>query len=208
EIKVIDFGIAAELINERHFNSDLFEGTCLYIAPEQTGKINRRVDFRSDLYSTGVTLYEIFTGKPPFDGDELEVIHSHIAKIPLEPKNVCNEIPSTISDIIMKLLSKNAEDRYQTASGLKYDLEYCLENFYSRERILNFQIAQKDLSNSFEIPQKLYGREEDIGKLKDLLKSTDENSLRMLLISGYSGIGKTTIIQEISQEVICKGGQR
>lgn len=205
EIKIIDFGIATELINDRHYNSNTFEGTCLYISPEQTGKINRLVDFRSDLYSTGVTLYEVFTGKPPFAGDELEIIYSHIAKIPVEPKTVSNEIPSTISDIIMKLLSKNAEDRYQTAAGLKYDLQYCLENLYTRDKIIDFRIAQNDMSNRFEIPQKLYGRENDINKLKDLIKCTKKDGAKILLVSGYSGIGKTTIIQEISQDIYCKG---
>jgi len=200
EIKVIDFGISSELIEKGHIKPNLFEGTCLYVSPEQTGKINRIVDFRSDLYSAGVTFYEIFTGKPPFEGDELEIIYSHIAKMPLEPKFVCKEIPSTISDIIMKLLSKNAEDRYKTALGLKYDLQYCLDNIYSSEKINIFRIAQKDVSNRFEIPQKLYGRENDFDKIKDLLKSR----IRMLVISGYSGVGKTAIIEEISQEFFCK----
>ncbi|NLE00855.1 MAG: AAA family ATPase, partial [Fibrobacter sp.] len=207
EIKVIDFGLSTELTNENIFNARVFEGTCLYISPEQTGKINRPVDFRSDLYSAGVTLYELFTGKPPFDGDELEIVHSHIAKIPVAPKIVSNEIPSLVSDIIMKLLSKNAEDRYQTAAGLRYDLKYILDNFYSREKISGFIIAQKDISNRFEIPQKLYGRDNDISKLKEMLTSTEKNSTKMILISGYSGIGKTVTIQEISQDVICQGGR-
>ncbi len=207
EIKVIDFGLSTELTNENMFNSRVFEGTCLYISPEQTGKINRPVDFRSDLYSAGATLYELFTGKPPFFGDELEIVHSHIAKIPIAPKIVSNEIPSLISDIIMKLLSKNAEDRYQTAAGLRYDLKYILDNFYSREKITGFIIAQKDISNRFKIPQKLYGRDHDIFKLKEMLISTEINSKKMILISGYSGIGKTATIQEISQDVICRGGR-
>jgi diguanylate cyclase (GGDEF)-like protein len=207
EIKVIDFGLSTEVSNETVFNSHIFEGTCLYISPEQTGKINRPVDYRSDLYSAGATLYELFTGKPPFDGDELEVIHSHIAKIPVEPKKVRNEIPPIISDIIMKLLSKSAEDRYQTAAGLRYDLKYFQDNFSSREKITGFRIAQKDFSNRFEIPQKLYGRENDCNKLMEMLTGSYSNSMRLLLISGYSGVGKTTIIQEISQDIILHGGR-
>jgi len=205
KIKIIDFGISSELIDKGHIKPNIFEGTCLYVSPEQTGKINKVVDFRSDLYSAGVTFYELFTGKPPFEGDELEIIYSHIAKMPLEPKFVCNEIPSTISDIIMKLLSKNAEDRYKTASGLKYDLQYCLDNFYSSEKIINFKIAQKDVSNRFEIPQKLYGRENELTKLKELLNGTIKSRIRMLAVSGYSGVGKTAIIEELSQEFFCKG---
>lgn len=207
EIKLIDFGISSELMDKGHINPNKFEGTCLYVSPEQTGKINRIVDFRSDLYSAGVTFYEIFTGKPPFEGDELEIIYSHIAKMPLEPKFVCNEIPSTISDIIMKLLSKNAEDRYKTASGLKSDLQYCLENIYSSGKINNFLIAQKDVSNRFEIPQKLYGRENDLIKIKNLLNGSIENHIRMLIVSGYPGVGKTAIIEEVSQEFFCKGSR-
>lgn len=207
EIKVIDFGISTELTTTNIFNTRVYEGTCHYIAPEQTGKVNRPVDFRSDLYSLGVTLYELFTGTPPFNGDELEIIHSHIAKIPAKPSTVYNEIPSIISDIIMKLLSKNAEDRYQTAAGLRYDLKYFLDNFYSREKIIGFKIAQKDISNRFEIPQKLYGRDNDRTKLMEMITGTDTNSMRMLLISGYSGVGKTALIQEISQDIICNGGR-
>lgn len=207
KIKIIDFGISSELIDKGYIKPNMFEGTFLYVSPEQTGKINRIVDFRSDLYSAGVTFYELFTGKPPFDGDELEIIYSHIAKMPLDPKTVCNEIPSTISDIIMKLLSKNAEDRYKTASGLKNDLQYCLDNIHSSEKIINFRIAQKDVSNRFEIPQKLYGRENDLIKLKNLLNSSIENRIRMLVVSGYPGVGKTAIIEEMSQEFFCKGSR-
>ncbi len=183
----------------------ILEGTCLYISPEQTGKINRIIDQRSDLYSVGVTLYELFTGKLPFTGDDLEVIYGHIAKKPISPIEVNSEIPQIISEIIMKLLSKNTEDRYQTSLGLKYDLEYCLENLHKRKKIIDYKIAQNDISNNFQIPQKLYGREEEIKVLKEVIDNIGKNKVRLILLSGYPGIGKTSIVQEIMNDVINNG---
>lgn len=206
ELKVIDFGISSDLNSEKLQFMAKLEGTCLYIPPEQTGKINRIIDQRSDLYSVGVTLYELFTGKVPFTGDDLEVIHGHLAKKPIEPKIVNSEVPQIISDIIMKLLSKNSEDRYQTALGLKYDLEFCLRNLKISKEIINFEIGQNDISNKFQIPQKLYGREEEIRTLKDVIKSIGQNKVKLTLISGYPGIGKTSIVHEIINDVIDKGG--
>ncbi len=207
ELKIIDFGISTDLNSEKPRFMTKLEGTCLYIPPEQTGKINRIVDQRSDLYSVGVTLYELFTGKLPFTGDDLEVIHGHLAKKAIEPKIVDNEIPQIISDIIMKLLSKNSEDRYQTALGLKYDLELCYNNLKISKEIVDFKIAQNDISTKFQIPQKLYGREEEIRILKDVINKIGHNKVKLTLISGYPGIGKTSIVNEIINDVIDKGGR-
>lgn len=207
ELKVIDFGISTDLKSEKLQYLSKLEGTCLYIPPEQTGKINRIIDQRSDLYSVGVTLYELFTGKVPFTGDDLEVIHGHLAKMPIEPSEVNSEIPHIISEIIMKLLSKNTEDRYQTAFGLKYDLEYCLENLQVRKKITSFKLAQSDLPTNFQIPQKLYGRDEEIKILKDLIQNIGNNQVKLLLISGYPGIGKTAIVHEIMNATIDKGSR-
>ncbi len=206
ELKVIDFGISTDLNSEKLQFMAKLEGTCLYIPPEQTGKINRIIDQRSDLYSLGVTLYELFTGKVPFTGDDLEVIHGHLARKPVEPKIVNSEVPQIISDIIMKLLSKNSEDRYQTALGLKYDLEFCLRNLKIIKEIIDFKIGQNDISSKFQIPQKLYGREEEIRTLKDIIKNIRHNKAKLTLISGCPGIGKTSIVNEIINDVIDKGG--
>lgn len=206
QLKVIDFGISSDLSIEKHQNLCALDGTLLYVSPEQTGKVNRIIDYRSDLYSLGVTLYEIFTEKLPFTGDDAEIIYGHIAKIPEEPKKVNHQIPSAISDIIMKLMAKNAEDRYQSLLGLKDDLVYCLENFKISGRIINFEIAQKDISRRFQIPQKLYGREKELDKLIQIFEALQTSEVKLLLVSGYSGIGKTSIIREMYQIIINKGG--
>lgn len=207
ELKIIDFGISTDLKSEKIQYMSVLEGTCLYMSPEQTGKINRIIDQRSDLYSVGVTLYELFTGSLPFTGNDLEVIYGHIAKKPIPPIEINNEIPHIISDIIMKLLSKNTEDRYQTVAGLKYDLEYCLENLHKKKKINDYKLAQNDISNIFQIPQKLYGRNEEIGVLKEVINNIGKSKIRLVLISGYAGIGKTSIVQEVMNDIINKGGR-
>ncbi len=204
QIKIIDFGISTDFKSEKPQNLFTLEGTLPYISPEQTGKVNRTIDYRSDYYSLGVTLYEIFTGQLPFSGDGLEIAYSHIAKIPKEPKVVNNEIPTAISDIIMKLMAKNAEDRYQSIPGLKYDLIYCLENLESRQKLINFETAQKDFSDKFQVPEKLYGREKEVENLVKAFESLESSELKLLLVAGYSGIGKTTIIKEFYKLIVNK----
>jgi len=207
QVKIIDFGISTNLKMEEPQNSSFIEGTVQYISPEQTGKVNRVIDYRSDFYSLGITLYEMFTGVLPFDGDELEIVYGHIAKIPKEPKVICNRIPIAISDIILRLLAKNAEDRYQSLSGIKYDLLYCLENLESEEMLISFKIAQKDFLNRFQIPQKLYGREKELEDLREIFEDLETTKLRLLLVSGFSGIGKTALIREMNKEIINQGGR-
>ena len=168
--------------------------------------MNRTIDYRSDYYSLGVTLYEIFTGTLPFTGTDAEILHSHIARQPADPSSVNSEIPEILSSIILKLMAKNAEDRYQTLSGVKSDLEHCFRNITSGKTDSNFLICQNDISKKFIIPQKLYGRESELNLLKTRLTASDQNRLRMLLISGYSGIGKTSIVNEISKRIIEKDG--
>jgi serine/threonine protein kinase len=149
EIKIIDFGLATRytLKTQNLANPQHLEGTLTYISPEQTGRMNRSVDYRSDLYSLGIVLYEMFTKKLPFeDKDNMELIHSHIAKIPIPPNDINNEIPKVLSDIILKLLSKNAEDRYQSAFGLKYDLELMYKNLQASSDLEAFQLGKKDFS--------------------------------------------------------------
>ncbi len=207
QIKMIDFGLSTHLNNESPQTLSILEGTIPYISPEQTGKIYRFIDYRSDLYSLGITFYEIFTGRLPFYGDNIEVIHGHIAKEPKKPIEIDTEIPLIISNIILKLISKNAEDRYQSALGLKFDLEYCLTNLNSKENLKCFTIGKNDVSERFQIPQKLYGREKEVNTLINTIDNIDKNQTGLLLVSGYSGIGKTAVIQEIINAVINKGGR-
>lgn len=160
EIKITDFSISTILPREIQFltNPDVLEGTLAYISPEQTGRMNRGIDYRTDYYSLGVTLFELLTGELPFNNDKpLELIYCHISQQPSAKKIINSNIPGIISEIICKLMEKNAEDRYQSACGLKYDLELCLQQQQKNQRIEPFELATKDISDQFSIPDKLYG---------------------------------------------------
>ncbi|MDP4180018.1 MAG: AAA family ATPase [Bacillota bacterium] len=210
QVKIIDFGISAELIREapQCVNLDILEGSLDYISPEQTGRINRPVDYRTDLYSLGVTFYELFTGQLPFKGnDELEIIYSHIAKTPIPPREINPEIPAILSDIVLKLISKTAEERYQSALGLIKDLEYCQQYLYSMGEIdRSFIPGKGDILDRFEIPHKLYGREEEIEMMIDGFEKAADGGREFLLVSGYSGIGKSSLIHEIRKPIIGRKG--
>ncbi len=209
QVKIIDFGISAELIREapHSINLNILEGTLEYISPEQTGRINRPVDYRTDLYSLGVTFYEIFTGQLPFEFDnEIEIIYSHIAKTPTPPKEINPEIPVALSDIVMKLISKAAEERYQTALGLKRDLEYCLQFLVQKKEISGLILGKGDFDYRFEIPHKLYGRESEIERMIKGFEKAADGHCQLLLVSGYSGIGKTSLIHEIRKPITGKKG--
>ena len=160
-LKIIDFGISTQLSREKPTlkNPNVLEGTLPYISPEQTGRMNRGLDYRTDFYSLGVSFYELLTGTVPFTStDALELVHCHIAKMPLALENR-EEIPRILSDIVLKLMAKNAEDRYQSAWGLKADLETCLTQRSATGKIEPFPLGLQDISDRFQIPQKLYGRE-------------------------------------------------
>ncbi|MDY7015034.1 MAG: serine/threonine-protein kinase, partial [Cyanobacteriota bacterium] len=199
QLKIIDFGISTQLSRENPTlkNPNVLEGTLAYISPEQTGRMNRSLDYRTDFYSLGVTFYEMLTGKLPFGSrDPLELVHCHIAKVP--PAIVTHQpsIPQTIADIVMKLMAKNAEDRYQSAEGLKADLETCLNRLEETGTIAFFPFAQKDISDRFQIPQKLYGREEEIATLLAAFERVAETGeVELMLVAGYSGIGKSSLVQ-------------
>ncbi|MBN2535725.1 MAG: AAA family ATPase [Spirochaetales bacterium] len=209
QLKIIDFGISIEITKERSqsLNLDILEGTLHYISPEQTGRMNRTIDYRTDFYSLGVTFYELFTNRLPFTGnDEVEIVHAHIASLAIPPKEVNPELPLVLSDIIMKLLSKTVEDRYQSASGLKNDLEYCLQELKDKGKINTFPIAQKDFSSRFQIPQKLYGREEEIETIINTFNKVADGRMELLLVKGYSGVGKSSLIQEIYKPIVKRHG--
>jgi len=210
ELKIIDFGIASRLPRENPTlkNPEHLEGTLSYLSPEQTGRINRSIDYRTDLYSLGVTFYEILTGKLPFiTTDAMELVHCHIAKNPIPIQEVNPEIPWIISNIVMKLLAKNAENRYQSAFGVKVDLEKVL-NLPSFEDLedLPFKLAQHDFSGKLEIPQKLYGRSNEINTLLTAFKRVAAGTTEMMLVAGYSGVGKTALVYEVHKPMTEKRG--
>ncbi|HYD79765.1 MAG TPA: AAA family ATPase [Paucimonas sp.] len=178
-----------------------------YVSPEQTGRMNRRVDYRSDFYSLGVTLYEVFTGHLPFESDNpMEVVHGHIAKKPLAPLAVNLELPSVVSDIIARLLAKNAEDRYQSLDGLLADLRQCRLAFADNGTVPSFPLGQHDVCERLQLPQRLYGREAEVGQLIGAFNRIADGGAEMLLVVGYSGIGKSALVNEIHKPVAARRG--
>ena len=168
-VTIIDFGAATDVSQEiaQTLNGDdAFGGTLAYLSPEQTGRMNRSVDYRSDLYSLGVTLYELFTNQLPFQAsDTLGLIHAHIAIEPVSPQALDTGLPQAVSNIILKLLAKNAEDRYQSANGLQSDLEQCQLQMQTDGRIKSFVLGEEDFSGRLQIPQKLYGRQSELNTI-------------------------------------------
>jgi len=199
-LKLIDFGISTTLSRENPTfrNPNVLEGTLAYISPEQTGRMNRAIDYRTDFYSLGIAFYELLTGQLPFPiNDVLELMHCHIAKQPILPHELQPEIPPIISEILWKLMAKNAEERYISAYRIKADLEECLRQWQIKQKIDHFLIDQHNISEQFQIPQKLYGREEEIATLLAAFERVSQGTSEMMLVSGYSGIGKSVLIQEV-----------
>ena len=208
QIKIIDFGIATRLSNETQVarSASLLDGTLAYMSPEQTGRMNRSLDRRTDLYSLGVTFYQLLTGRLPFEaGDPLELVHSHIARAPRPVHELAPEVPRQISDIVHKLMAKAAEDRYHSASGLKADLEECAASLRSKGDIAAFPLGRNDASGELSIPQKLYGREAEVATLLEAFEGARRGRSGLLLIAGYSGIGKSALVNEIQKQVV-QGG--
>ncbi|MCC5653487.1 PAS domain S-box protein [Nostoc sp. XA013] len=249
-VKIIDFGIATQFnrTNPRFKSPHVLEGTLAYLSPEQTGRMNRMLDYRTDFYSLGVTFYELLTGQLPFPTtDVLELVHCHIAKQTVPPHEINTTIPKPVSDIILKLMAKNAENRYQSAWGIKADLEICVQQLEKIGQISSIQLGLQDASGQFQIPQKLYGRDKEVAMLlaafdrvacplaqppagKDnriacpesncvaALPNNSETTLQreqtgnpkfqveMMLVSGYAGIGKSALVQEIYKPITQKRG--
>ena len=261
EVKLTDFSISSRLQQENQSVSNPSElaGTLAYLSPEQTGRMNRSVDYRSDYYSLGMTLYQMLAGQLPFvTEDPMELIHCHLAKQPL-PLCEIREVPQVISDIVMKLLAKTAEERYQSAAGLKFDLETCLNQLLATGTIAHFAIATRDKGSQLLIPQKLYGREQEVIELLAAFERISQSSVtpnplskgaleeeestltpplprgargvqsyalqestltpplprgarggqshaEMILVSGYSGIGKTAIVNEVHKPIVRQRG--
>lgn len=210
QLKIIDFGISSRLSQEflTVLPPEQLEGTLAYIAPEQTGRMNRGMDYRSDFYSLGVTFYELLSNKLPFETtDPMELIHCHIAQQPLSVHELIPDIPVALSDIIDKLLAKTPEDRYQSAWGIKADLETCLSQLKSQGQISPFPLGGQDITEKFHIPQKLYGREQEVNQLLTAFEQVSQGATEMILISGYSGIGKSALVNEIHKPITRQRGQ-
>ncbi|WP_414562893.1 MULTISPECIES: AAA family ATPase [unclassified Anabaena] len=208
-VKLTDFGIASRLNKEnpQFTNPNSVEGTLAYMSPEQTGRMNRILDYRTDFYSLGVTLYEMLTEKIPFfSQDPLEVVYNHIAIQPVNPQSLNPEIPSNIAAIIMKLMAKNAEDRYQSATGLLADLDLCLNQLENNSTITNFVPGLLDVLSQLLIPQKLYGREQQVQELLTSFENVASGTSAMMLVSGYSGIGKSALVNEINKPITRQQG--
>jgi predicted ATPase/GAF domain-containing protein/tRNA A-37 threonylcarbamoyl transferase component Bud32 len=208
--KLIDFGIASRLSQDGQLasNNKVIEGTLAYMSPEQTGRMNRLVDYRSDFYSLGVTFYELLTGQLPFNStDSMELIHSHIARTPATPHELQPTIPLLISNIVMKLMAKASEDRYQSSQGLKVDLEKALLSWKAHGKIDNFELGLYDNSGVLRISQRLYGRDQDIATLLQAFDRVSDNGTNeLLLVSGYSGIGKTALVNEVHKPIARQRG--
>ena len=209
EIKIIDFGNASLLsYEERQLkNPDHLEGTLAYIAPEQTGRMNRPVDYRSDYYSLGITLYELLLGKRPFEAnDSMELVHMQMAVVPPSIFSQDSSIPEPVSRIVQKLIEKNAESRYQSAIGISKDLAICIASLSSDTFLEDFVLGRYDVSDRFSIPAKLYGREAEVSALMDAYERTCNGRPGFMLVTGYSGIGKSSLISEIHKPIAKRRG--
>lgn len=216
-IRIADFSISTLLSNERAVVKDFgaLEGTLLYISPEQTGRMNRSIDYRTDYYSLGATLYQLLVGHPPFQStDSMELVHAHIARAPVPLHRAGRdangeEIPRIVSDVVMKLLAKNAEERYQSSYKLKADLETCIEVVERGRQIEGFVVGGDDRPDKLQISQKLYGRENELAALLSAFDRVSEptaGATELVLVAGYSGIGKSSIVHEIHRPIAGKHG--
>ena len=209
QVKLTDFGMASLLSKEMQGvkNLNTLEGTLAYLAPEQTGRMNRGVDYRADFYGLGVTLYEVLTGQLPFPStDVMELVHCHIAKAPKPLHEINPRVPVQVSDIVLKLLAKNAEDRYQSALGLKHDLDRCLTQLNEQGVVEPFELGVRDRCDRILIPEKLYGREAEVQTLLDAFGRVAQGPSELLMVAGSSGIGKTAVISEVHKPITCQNG--
>lgn len=214
QLRIIDFGISTQLSRETTIlkNPRVLEGTLPYIAPEQTGRMNRSLDYRTDFYALGVMFYELLTGQLPFTAqDPLQLVHCHLAQQPTPPHQVNPDIPEVVSDLVMILMSKTAEDRYQSAFGIQADLATCWQQLKQTGEVRTFTLRTQDHSDKFHIPQKLYGREQEISALLTAFKRVSHpqdpgKGSEMMLVAGYSGIGKSSLVAEIHKPITEKQG--
>jgi predicted ATPase/signal transduction histidine kinase/serine/threonine protein kinase len=227
QVWLTDLGLASQLPQENQElkSPGVLEGTLAYLSLEQTGRMNRGIDYRSDFYALGVTFYELLTGQLPFQSDDpLELVYCHLAKEPVPPHEVGRSqesgvrsqesapplpnspsphpaIPKVLSGIVLKLMTKNAEDRYQSALGLKADLETCLAQYTATQTIAEFPLGQVDDMALFNLPQRLYGREAQVETLLEVFERVSQGSCELVLVTGYSGVGKTALVNELLRQL-------
>jgi len=210
EVKLTDFGMSSLIDGEvqEPGHPDQIEGNLLYISPEQTGRMNRGIDSRADLYSLGVCFYRMLTGELPFTSrDPMELLHSHIARRPVRPQELNPDVPAALSGLTMRLLEKTAEDRYQSANGLLHDLEALRAGFASGGSLFAMPLGQRDVSFQFQVSQKLYGREQEARLLRESFEEMVRGGTELLLVGGYSGIGKTSLINEVHRGLTRQRGR-
>ncbi len=215
-VKLTDFSISTVLLKEskQACNPNVLSGTLAYMSPEQTGRMNRKLDYRTDFYSLGITLYQLLIGQLPFQEREpLELVHCHLARTATPAQELIPAIPITLSNIIMKLIAKTPEERYQTAFGIRYDLEKCWQQWQKNQSFIPFSLGEGDIPDRFLVPEKLYGRQKEVDSLlkafqriaglnHDFLLPTRE----MILITGSSGLGKSALVQEIHKPIVQQKG--
>ncbi len=208
-VEMIDFGLSVSYrqTNEGFLPLNSIVGTLSYISPEQTGRTNRPIDYRTDFYSLGATFYELLTGRPPYTtSDPLEMVHAHLARIPEAPHLVKREIPAPLSAIILKLLAKNAEERYQSARGLQEDLIRCRAEWQAGGPVADFVLGCRDQPIVFTPPTRLYGRDDECVQLLNNFRQITEGTSRALMVTGDSGVGKSRLVSELYQPIIEAGG--
>ncbi len=199
-VTIIDFGVSARVdLKTTHLgNPRRLEGTLAYISPEQTGRMNRVVDHRADLYSLGATFYEMLTGHPPFSADDpVELVHAHIARAPTPPHHVAHAIPEVLGEIVLKLLAKDADDRYESAFGLERDLQRCQAELQRSSTVPRFALASRDHSGRLQSLARLYGREAEVARLLESSRRVAAGAAEMILVTGRSGVGKSEMVHVV-----------
>lgn len=208
-VKLLDFGISSNLYQETSeiLNVDQIEGTLTYISPEQTGRTAYSVTYSSDFYSFGVLLYELLAGKPPFDSiDPLEIIHFHLSRNPILLSSILPDLPKGFDQVISKLMEKNPDERYHSAAGLKSDLETVRKHYISKEPLIYFKAGINDITEQYKQSQKLYGREKERNELLGYFENLNQLKSVLVLVAGYSGVGKSALIRHIKFPIIQNKG--
>jgi predicted ATPase/class 3 adenylate cyclase/tRNA A-37 threonylcarbamoyl transferase component Bud32 len=209
DVVLIDFGIASRVSRERATgaSAEVLEGTLSYLAPEQSGRMNRSVDWRSDLYALGATLYEMITGRPPFsEAEPLAMVHAHIARTPPTPTDLQPRIPAVVSGIVMRLLHKSAEDRYQSADGLSADLSRCIAALETGAPLESFPLGTADVRRALEPSPRLYGRALEMALLERAFDRVKAGAVEIVRVSGEPGVGKTALVLELRERITPLGG--
>ena len=209
KVQIIDFGLASLLSREQPTLAppENLEGILSYISPEQTGRMNRSLDYRTDFYTLGVTLYQLLTGTLPFEADDaIGLVHAHIARVQTPVCERCPEVPKAVSGIIDKLMHKTAETRYQSALGLKQDIDICRRHLLAGTSIPVFTLGLNDVSDRFQVPQVLYGREQEIEQLMASFYLAVKGMPQLLAVEGFAGIGKSALVHEVHKGIAAQGG--